>query len=100
MLWIEDVRALKDALETLNARKSKMDSNSKSEETDRQNVGLNVPQRKKNTMSYKPHGPRNRNMTSEDFDQFLSVYEFFGFFVPFQEKKCSSFHQQLTDRVI
>ena len=64
----------------------KMDSNSKSEETDRQNVGLNVLQRKKNTMSYKPHGPRKRNMTSEDFDQFLSVYEFFGFFVPFQEK--------------
>ena len=72
----------------------KMDLNSKSEETDRQNVGLNVPQRKKNTMSYKPHGPRNRNMTSEDFGQFSSVY------CSFPTKKCSSFHQPLTDRVI
>ena len=33
-------------------------------------------------MSYiKPHGPRNGNMTWEDFDQFSSVYEFFGPFL-------------------
>ena len=72
-----------------------MDSNSKSEETDRQNIGLNVPQRKKNTMSYKPHGPCNRNVTSEDFDQFLSVYEFFG--VLFLSKKKMFFISSTPD---
>ena len=62
-------------------------------------LGLDVPLHKKYDViiNHMDHIMEILVMTWEAFDQFSSVYEFFGPFCSFPRQKCFLFHQHLTE---